>query len=118
LRDKTVIKDPHGPNHSKHIRASDNKIVDYIWNFKTHYINKTTLYRPKRKGGLALPNPILIKTKNILNRLKSLGNTPQTPWEALYIFWLGFGMRNKHDIYTDNKLVKKLDTPSQYRGIK
>ena len=27
-------------------------------------------------------------------------------------------MRNKHDIYTDNKLVKKLDTPSQYREIK
>jgi len=69
-------------------------------------------------GGLALPNPALIKIKNILNRLKNLDSTPQIPWKALYIFWLGFGMRNIHDIYTDNKLVKRIDTPAPYRGIK
>ena len=54
--------------NNKTLEIIDNDIIDYIWNFKTHYINKDTLYRPKNSGGLDLPNPPLIKLKNILNR--------------------------------------------------
>ena len=103
---------------NKTLEKIDNEIIDYIWNFKTHYINKETLYRPKLMGGLALPNPTLVKRKNILNRIKSLDCTPDIPWKALYIFWIGFGMRNIQEIYNNNKLVKRIDTIAPYKEIK
>ena len=65
-----------------------------------------------------MPNPVLINLKNSLNRFKKLDNTPTSPWKALYIFWLGLGMRNNINIYMDNKLSKKIDTPHLYRGEK
>jgi len=40
--------------NNKTLKIIDNEIVDYIWNFKTHYINKLTLYRPKKNGRISL----------------------------------------------------------------
>jgi hypothetical protein len=103
---------------NKKLGILDNEIIKYIWNYKTHYIQKDTLYNSKLKGGLNLPNPIIVKNANILNRFKVLKSKPNMPWEALYIYWFGFTMRHRDNIYRNNSLSKKLDVPRKFRNTK
>jgi hypothetical protein len=103
---------------NKPLSKIDSGIIDFIWNYKTHYITKEDLYKAKEKGGMGLPNPLMIKTSNIINRFKSLNSEPNMPWESLYIYWFGFKLKNRQEIYRNNSLTKLIETPKRLNNIK
>ena len=96
----------------------DNEIIKYLWGFKMHYINKETLYKERRRGGLGLPNPHLIKYTNIINNFKEIKSEPEIAWQGLYIYFFGFSMKQRQDIYKNNRLIKLLEVPRKLRSIK
>ena len=110
------LKSIYIPNAT--LKNIDNEIIKYIWGFKMHYINKETLYREEKRGGLGLPLPALIKCTNILNRFKDIKKEPEIAWQGLYIYFFGFSLKQIKDIYNNNKLSKLLEVPRTLRSIK
>jgi hypothetical protein len=60
----------------------------------------------------------MIKITNIINRIKTVKSKPNMPWESLYIYWFGFKLKNRDDIYKNNSLTKLIEIPKRLNYIK
>ncbi len=59
-----------------------------------------------------------MKNANIINRFKIIKFKPSMPWEAIYLYWFGFILKNRQEIYKNNVICKLLEVPRKFKYAK
>ena len=102
--------------HDVYLTKFTKLLFDFIWNGKTEWVKRETLFLSPQEGGLGLIN-ISAKFKALqVKHLINLMYGSYTKWHSFAIYWIGLSLRVYQPKFNNNSMPHSEFAPLFYRS--
>ena len=101
------------PINHYNLTRFNNLIFTFLWSSIYEKISRKLIMRNILDGGLSMPD---IQLRSYINQIQILSKISQEinqPWSALYIYWLGFSLKDIYPMLSSNIYVHTMNIPKE-----